>query len=387
MPIHIPENFFFGASSVKLKNWNKEDVGVIFSKTPAKAVGVFTTNKFLAAPVIVDKRNINNHIHFIIANSGIANACTGEKGIEDTYKIIKYVADKYKVSEKSILPSSTGIIGKRLPVEKIIKGIDNIKLGSSIESVKSFARSIMTTDTFPKIASKRFSYRGKKYSILGFAKGAGMIYPNMATMLSFILTDANLKKDEMRKMLKRSVEKSFNSITVDGDMSTNDTVILLSNGKNECVPSRIFYKYLEEIMIELAKMIVKDGEGATKFITINILNAPSKRLAKEIAMKVANSNLFKTAMFGEDANWGRIVSAIGSHKGKFYPEKIELFIGPYKLFQNMVPLNFDEKQVSKYLKNKEIEITIDMHQGKSKSTVWTCDLSYDYVKINADYRT
>ena len=387
MPIHIPENFFFGASSVKLKNWDKEDVGVIFSKTPAKAVGVFTTNKFLAAPVIVDKRNINNHIHFIIANSGIANACTGEKGIEDTYKIIKYVADKYKVSEKSILPSSTGIIGKRLPVEKIIKGIDNIKLGSSIESVKSFARSIMTTDTFPKIASKRFSYRGKKYSILGFAKGAGMIYPNMATMLSFILTDANLKKDEMRKMLKRSVEKSFNSITVDGDMSTNDTVILLSNGKNECVPSRIFYKYLKEIMIELAKMIVKDGEGATKFITINILNAPSKRLAKEIAMKVANSNLFKTAMFGEDANWGRIVSAIGSHKGKFYPEKIELFIGPYKLFQNMVPLNFDEKQVSKYLKNKEIEITIDMHQGKSKSTVWTCDLSYDYVKINADYRT
>ncbi len=385
----LPAGFYCGGYAAGLKRWEKEDVGIIYTDVPSTGAGIFTVNKFKAPPVEICKKNIENDIYGIMVNSGCANACTGQSGYDNAHKTIQAAAQKLQVQPGQILPASTGVIGKQLNAEKVIQAVAAIETGRDSSHIEAFARSIMTTDTFPKIVSRRAPLKNGTAVITAFSKGAGMIAPNMATMLAFILTDARIESSVLLKMIKKAADNSFHSITVDGDMSTNDSLICLANGRSVPIEGEedTFFQHLQEVMKESARLIVKDGEGATKLITIKVGSAPSEDTARGIAMKVARSNLVKTAFFGEDANWGRIVSAAGSYAGDFQPEKMKVSIGPYLLFENLVPVEFSEEKVAQYLRSNEISVDIELNQGSESAVVWTCDFSYDYVKINADYRT
>jgi len=309
----------------------KKDLGLIYSEKKANASAVFTTNKVKAAPVILSMKNIkDNEIQAVIVNSGNANACTGEKGYSDAISMAEKTAQILNLQSEDVFVSSTGVIGVPLPIEKILNGIESFSKNTdlSAEDLLSFAESIMTTDTFPKINSTQVVIGGKKITITGIAKGSGMIHPNMATMLSFILTDANITKSALNKALKHSVDDSFNMITVDGDTSTNDTVLILANkqAKNEEITEfshdyKLFQKALYEVVENLAKKIVIDGEGATKFLEVQVKNSKTKEDAKLISRSIAKSNLVKTAIHGEDANWGRVLAAAGYSGGNFDPDK------------------------------------------------------------------
>lgn len=389
MGYKLPAGFYTGGYAAGLKRWDKEDVGLIHSECPAAAAGIFTVNKFQAAPVLVCKENIGHDIIGILVNSGCANACTGKTGYDNAHKTLQAVSRRLNVRPDQILPASTGVIGQQLDTEKVSRGVELMETGKQSGHIQAFARSIMTTDTFPKIVSRSFSLHGETVTITAFCKGAGMIAPNMATMLAFILTDAGIKQPVLQGMLSKAADSSFHCITVDGDMSTNDSVICLANGSSAAVEGneQLFYDHLEAVMQESARLVVKDGEGATKLVTIRVNSAPDRAAARGIAMKIASSNLVKTALFGEDANWGRIVSAAGSYSGHFQSEKMQVFLGPYLLFENLVPIEFSEDEVAAYLKSDEVEITVKLNQGTESAVAWTCDFSYDYVKINADYRT
>jgi len=375
---------------------NKKDVSLIFSEVPAVAAGVFTTNKVAAAPVIIDKEQLakGNKISAIVCNSGIANACTGEQGLKDGWDTIRFTAEQLNISEDSVLISSTGVIGKNLFMDRLMKGISIAVKNLSKDNHTAAAEAIMTTDTFSKEYAVKFSINDSEIIIGGMAKGSGMIKPNMATMLAFITTDALISKDLLQESLKIVVNKTFNRISVDNDTSTNDMVIVLANGlsrvpeiKKDTEEYGLFLNALEKVCKTLAKMIVKDGEGATKLIEVNIKGAVTPEYALKAARAVADSYLVKTAIHGADANWGRIIAAVGYSGIEFNPEKVTLKISGLNILDAGYKVVFSEKEAKEVLMKNEVKIEVDLHDGVYEETIWTSDLSKEYITINASYRS
>jgi glutamate N-acetyltransferase / amino-acid N-acetyltransferase len=377
-----------------IKKNNIKDLGLIVSDVPASVAGVFTKNQIKAAPVVLDMERIQSGIcRAVIANSGNANCCTGEQGMKDAVRMAKAAAEKLGVAEDEVLVSSTGVIGQMLPVEKIESSIPQLFDALSSEGFSDFAESIMTTDTIPKKLSCKVEVGGKAFSLTGVAKGAGMIRPDMATMLSYVCTDVEADAQTLKTLLTDAVNLSFNRITIDGDTSTNDTVLLLANGKsglslNDASVKELFQNALNEMLVELAKMVVKDGEGVTKLVEIKIHGAASDDDAQKMADTVAHSNLVKTAFFGEDANWGRIIGALGRAGVSLSPDTIDISFNDVMLVKDGLWCGAEaENKATKVMKQPEFEVKIDVHLGSGSASCWTCDFSIDYVKINADYRS
>ena len=375
----------------------EKDVGLIYSETDCVASAVFTSNKVPAAPVIYDKNLFKKSKCFraIIVNSGNANACNSN-GFEAINEITRKLSEKLNIKQNEVFVASTGIIGEDLPYKNIVDSIDELTDSLASGSSEKLSRSMMTTDTFPKSAAVECSFFGTKFSIGAVAKGAGMIHPNMATMLSFIATDINIDQAMLSEALKYAVSRSFNRISVDGDMSTNDTVLIFSTkeSENEEIKEdnelyRFFLDRLIHICTKLAKDIVKDGEGSTKLVEIIVVGAQAAEDAKNVAENVANSLLVKTAMFGNDPNWGRIVDAVGYSKGHILANKLDVFLGNYKVFSKGRGVNPENKpKIVEYMKNnKELKILINLDVGVERYNMWFSDLSYDYIKINAEYHT
>ncbi|MBI5750299.1 MAG: bifunctional glutamate N-acetyltransferase/amino-acid acetyltransferase ArgJ [Nitrospinae bacterium] len=383
--------------SCGIKKTGKKDLALIVSEAEASAAGVFTENRVKAAPVILSQENIKKgRARGIIVNSGNANACTGNTGYRHAGEMVDLTAKTLGVPPEKILVASTGVIGEPLPIEKIKKGIPVLVKKLSRAGGMDAVEAIMTTDIVSKMVAVEYKYGRESIRIGGIAKGSGMIYPRLATMLSFITTDIAISSKLLNIALKESVDKSFNMITVDGDTSTNDTVLILANGLagNKKVEDKrskgfaMFVEALNHVTATLSKMIVKDGEGATKFVEIDVKKAKNFDDAKKIALSIANSNLVKTALFGEDANWGRIVSAAGNSGVKFDPDKIRVSIGKVVVFKNGSGVKGEwERKVRGVMRRKDIAITLDLGIGHEEAKVWTTDLSYDYVKINGSYRS
>ncbi len=373
----------------------KKDLCLVVSECPATAAGMFTTNQVAAAPVIFDKEQLNKSRHFsaIVANSGIANACTGERGLRDCRIIAEKTAEVLSIKPEEVLVASTGVIGRFLMVNKICEGIELAASQLSRENHLDAMEAIMTTDTKPKEYAVAVESEHGPFRIGGMAKGAGMIKPNMATMLVFITTDAIIAQGPLQKALRQAVNQSFHHISVDNDTSTNDTVLVLANGKSsvELHPDSPSYKQfcnaLNMVCIQLAKMLVKDGEGATKFIEIQIHNAASPEDALIGARAIADSYLAKTAMYGEDPNWGRIMAALGYSGIKLIPENITLSINDLPVLERHFTLVSKRVEAKKALATDEIIIKIDLGMGTYSTTFWTSDLSHEYVDINAKYTT
>ena len=377
-----------------LKKNGKKDLGLIYSEVPAGVAGVFTRNLVKAAPVLLDQQRIaNGSCRAVIVNSGNANCCTGGQGMQDAIRMGRLVAQGLMVDEEDVLVASTGVIGEPLPVEKIEAHAPGLIKALSPEGISDFAEAIMTTDTVPKVVSRRGDLAGKFFTITGVVKGAGMIRPDMATMLCFVMTDIVTPPGVLQEMLKKSVDRSLNRMTVDGDTSTNDTVLLMANGhaRAEVISDEqrnIFQPVLDEVVIALARWLIKDAEGATKLVEIVVKGAKSKSEAHKIADTVANSPLFKTALFGEDANWGRILAAVGRAGIFVDPEKIDIFFGSAQMVKSGFGCGKEaEAEATRVLKQDEFTVTVDLNLGRETETVFTCDFSIDYVKINADYRT
>ena len=375
---------------------DKKDLAVIYSNPPAKAWGVFTQNLFQAAPVVVTREHLRkaSTIQVLVVNSGIANACTGERGIKDAREVAKEAALVFGVPDLSwVSVASTGVIGELLPVDKIKQGLRDIRsLFPSQSSGHNAALAIMTTDTVPKERAVEIKTPQGVVRIAGIAKGAGMIKPNMATMLAFIATDADLEISLLRSLLFGAVEQSFNRITVDGDTSTNDMVLFMSNGasgtpliddRNPVVP--VFKEALFWLTRELAKDIVKDAEGATKFVTVEVRGARSREEARLCAYAIAESPLVKTAFFGEDPNWGRILAAAGRCGAKFSPQEVKLEINGQLFVERGVAAEVSREVLEKIMQNKELHVLLDLGSGNASFQVWTSDFSLDYVKINSHY--
>ncbi|MFA5779873.1 MAG: bifunctional glutamate N-acetyltransferase/amino-acid acetyltransferase ArgJ [Elusimicrobiota bacterium] len=392
--MNFPKGFFANGLHCGIKKNGKKDISLFYSEKPCVAAGVFTKNIFKAAPVIVSQKNIKNKIYAIVANSGCANACTGERGISDAKRTCELTADKLNVKPENILVASTGVIGQYLPMHKIENGIKKlVPQFQKSEMVSAAVEGIMTTDTFSKIINSQFSILNSEINIWACAKGSGMIEPNLATMLSFILTDAQITKEALSRALKIAVEKSFNCLTVDGDTSTNDTVFALANGaaKNKLIfygkNFQLFCDKLTAVCIELTKMLARDGEGATKLIAVNVRGAENIYDAKKIAKTTANSPLVKTAIFGNDANWGRIVAAIGRSEVKVDSKKVDVSFGNLCVFKKGRPVSFSEEIAKKIILQKVVSININLNSGKKYATVYTCDFSDGYIKVNASYRS
>ena len=399
--ITVPKGFLATGAHIGVKKV-KKDLAIIYSEKPALCSAVFTKNLVKAPPLWWCEKLVKEKqkIQAIVINSGNANACTGERGYQDALSMADTLSKCLNISKESVLVTSTGVIGVYLPLDKIIPGIEETSktLGADEKSAKRCAKAIMTTDTFRKEVAVEIEINGIKVTIAGIAKGSGMIHPNMATMLGFITTDINISQELLDKAFKENINDSFNMITVDGETSTNDMAVILANGfagnpivDKENDDYKKFKEALEYVTKSLAKQIVKDGEGATKFLECKISNAKTKEDAKVLCKSILNSNLVKTAFFGNDANWGRVLSAMGASGVDFDPNKVKIFfkndIGEIKLFENGLPIEFDEDFAFKILKQEEIKILVDMNQGDKSITGWGCDLSFDYVKINAEYRT
>jgi glutamate N-acetyltransferase/amino-acid N-acetyltransferase len=377
-----------------LKKAGGKDLAIIFSKIPAKAAGVFTSNKVKAAPVLLDMDRIKSgSCQAVIVNSGNANCCTGDKGMEDAESMAKFTASGLGIPEELVLVCSTGVIGEPLPIDKIQRAMHSLIESLRPEGVYDFVRAIMTTDTVPKTVTRQGSIDGKSFSIIGVAKGSGMICPDMATMLCFICTDIDADHKLLKNLLHNSTQRSFNRITIDGDTSTNDTVIIMANGFSGAVIKSTehidyFQNLLDDVLIDLAKQIVRDGEGATKFVEIYVKGALSDNDAHKIANTVANSNLVKTALFGEDANWGRIIAAAGRADAPLDEGRINIFFDDVLMVKNGIGCGKAvEAEATKVLMKPELRISIDLNMGSGCASVFTCDFSVDYVKINADYRS
>ena len=369
---------------------NKPDLALILSQTPVIACGVFTRNSFQAAPVIVTKKHLKNKQHLgVIINSGNANCLTGEQGISDAFSVLQALSALIGCKKEELLVCSTGIIGKRLPIDKIESVLGMLLSSLHDADSKKAARAIMTTDTFEKESAYSIRIGGRQIRLAGIAKGAGMISPDMATMISIITTDAKASKTVLKKALREAVEASFNSITIDGDMSTNDTVILLANGLSgvEVKESGAsYYKFataLKALCLDLAKQIVKDAEGATKFIQIAVNGAKDYIQAKEVGLKIANSPLFKTMCYGKDPNFGRVAAACGSIKGPIDTKRVDIYLNGKIAVKHGVA--FSDTLPSSLFQAKEIGVRVELNAGKSKAIIYTSDLSPEYVKINAAY--
>lgn len=378
----------------------KKDMAIITSDVPAVSAGCFTTNVVKAAPVLWDMAHVGKKINGIVVNSGNANACTGEQGLKDAETTAQCLASLMGKDKDSILVCSTGVIGVNLDMDKMLAGVKKTYplLNDSEENGVLASEAIMTTDTYAKTISVEIELGGKTVTLGGMAKGSGMINPNMATMLCFITTDCAISAQMLDKALKACVVDTFNMITVDGDTSTNDTVLVLANGMagNEEITTEnadfeIFKEALFAINKDLAMKCVDDGEGATKLMEVIVKGAATKADARTIASSVTSSNLFKAALFGEDANWGRVLCAMGYSGAKFNPMGVTIHFrsegGSIMLMDNGTPIVFDEELASKILKEHKINIDIDLTEGSETATAWGCDLTYDYVKINGDYRS
>lgn len=374
----------------------KKDLALLFSEVPASVAGVFTTNAIKAAPVIVTKETIyaSRTLQAVVLNSGNANACTGKQGLADAKAMQQLVADKLQIPANTVGVCSTGVIGQHLPMEPITSGIQAIELGDSVEHGVQFAEALLTTDTMMKNSAYTVTVDGKQVTVAGTAKGSGMIEPNMATMLGVITTDANIDSDTLQALLASATTVTFNAITVDGDTSTNDTVLALANGlagNESLTPEHADWTAFKEafrlVSQDLAKMIAKDGEGATKLIETTVVGAATNDEALKIAKTVVGSPLVKTAVFGNDANWGRILAAVGYSGCTIDPTNVFIKIGDEAVVDGGEPLDFSEAYLLDYLKQPEIKIVVDLHFGEGQGKAWGCDLTYDYVQINATYRS
>jgi glutamate N-acetyltransferase/amino-acid N-acetyltransferase len=396
--VTAPKGFLAAGLYCGIKK-SKPDLAVVYSQVKAASAGVFTRNVVKAAPVIVTREHLSSgYARAVVVNSGNANACTGEQGLADARQMAVVTGEALGIAPENVVVASTGIIGVPLPMEKIVPGIAQAAGALSETGGSSAARAIMTTDTVLKETAVSLEIGGVPVVIGAMAKGSGMIHPNMATMLSFITTDVSISPALLQQALKECADRSFNRITVDGDTSTNDMVVALANGKagNPLIDSQgedyeKFKEALEYVCVTLAKMIARDGEGATKFIEIQVVNAGSEEEASLIARSIAASNLFKTAMFAGDANWGRIIAAAGYSGAEFDPGKVNIWLessaGKEQVTQDGVGLSFDEDNAALILKEKDIKVLVDLRQGGGEAFAWTCDLSYEYVRINAEYRT
>lgn len=376
-----------------------EDLAVIFSEVPAVAAAVFTQNLVVAAPVIVSRRHLRHKTHrAIVVNSGCANAVTGEEGLQNSLRTTQLLADFFSCDPREILVCSTGVIGVQLNMSKLEAGVKDAtsKLTHARgTAIANLANAIMTTDTRPKIASRSFLLGGKRVTVSGVAKGAGMIHPNMATLLSLVMTDVAIHKSALQSALRQAVNQSFNRVTVDGDTSTNDTLAVLANGaagnvviaKAGGADYERFVEGLTAVCRELAIEVARDGEGMRKLITIHVKHAPNEKMAHRIAETIATSPLVKTAIAGEDANWGRILAAAGRAGVRFDVSKVDIKLGNLYVAQKGRGLQFDEAKALKILQRDAITITLDLQQGDAEVTEWTCDFTEEYIRINADYRT
>ena len=389
--------FSASAAAAGIRKKDRLDLGLIYSDVPAVTAGVFTTNLVKAAPVIIDMERLKQGMsQAILVNSGCANACSGEAGREAALTTGALAAKALNIPENLVQLASTGVIGEPLNVAAFEKAMPELAATLSPDGFATVAQAMMTTDTRPKMIERSINLGGVTVNLLGLAKGSGMIMPNMATMLAFVVTDARISFPELQRALTAGVSRTFNRITVDGDTSTNDMVLVMANGLAEntwiddqaSVHSAEFQAALEAVLRDLALMIVADGEGATKFITIQVKGAKEADDAHRIARTVANSNLVKTAFFGEDANWGRILAAMGRSGVRFDPGKVDIAFNGVTLVKNGLAVGGEaEKLASQALREKEITVTITLPDGKAHEEVYTCDLSLDYVKINADYRS
>ena len=393
--ITTPQGFTTAGVHAGLR-YAKKDVGVILSDVPAQCAAVYTTSLFQAAPLHVTQDSIaaENLLQAVIVNSACANACTGEQGLKDAYQMRKSTAEKFGLKEQHVAVASTGVIGEYLKMDKIQAGIEMLEPGNEQKHADDFQTAILTTDLVMKKCCYSAVIDGKTVYMGGCSKGSGMIHPNMATMLGFITTDANIESSLLQTALKQVTDVTFNQITVDGDTSTNDMVLVMANGKggNESLtPDHpdwpVFLQLLAKTSESLAKQIAKDGEGATKLIEVEVKGTVNDQEARKIAKQIVGSNLVKTAIYGEDANWGRIISAIGQTGTKINPLSVDIAIGPVTMLKNSEPQYFSEEEAAKYLKNNMVQIFVNLHHGNGLGRAWGCDLSYDYVKINASYRT
>ena len=395
------KGFCAASTAAGIKYKDRKDMALIFSKTPCKAAGTFTTNIVKAAPVKWDQKIVAESAcaHAVVVNAGIANACTGQEGMDYCSQTADHAAELLKIPADSVLVASTGVIGMQLPMECIKDGVSAMvpELSDANEAGHQASLAIMTTDTHEKEVAVEIELGGKTVTIGGMCKGSGMIHPNMCTMLSFVTTDAAITKELLQEALSEDVKDTYNMISVDGDTSTNDTCLLLANGeagnaeiseKNE--DYRKFAEALNFVNTTLAKQMAGDGEGATALFEVKVIHAKDKEQAKVLSKSVITSNLTKAAIYGHDANWGRILCAMGYSGAVFDPEKVDLYFssknGEIKIIEDGVALDYSEEEATKILSAEAVTATADIKMGDASATAWGCDLTYDYVKINADYR-
>lgn len=400
--ITAAKGFQAAGGAAGIKKQGVKDMALVYSEVPCVAAGTFTTNIVKAAPVKWDQEIVYNHptAQAIVCNSGIANACTGEEGYGYCRKTAEAASAALSIPEDSVLVASTGVIGKQIPIDKIAAGVEMLKpqLAATREAAATAAQAIMTTDTEPKEVAVQIEIGGKTVTIGSMCKGSGMIHPNMCTMLAFVTTDVNISQKLLQEALSEDVQSTFNMISVDGDTSTNDTLLVLANGeaknaeiteKNE--DYRIFAEALHFVNEALAKKIAGDGEGATALFEAKVVHADTLENARTLAKSVITSSLTKAAIFGHDANWGRILCALGYSGVQFDPEKIELYlessVGKILIFKDGTAADYSEEEAGRILSSAEVTAFVDMKMGDAEATAWGCDLTYDYVKINADYRS
>ena len=400
--VTAPKGFLASGLNAGIKNQTKKDMAMVFSSTPCAAAGVFTTNLVKAAPVKWDKEIVTTspYVQAVVVNSGIANACTGAEGLGYCADTAAEAAAALNIPKTAVLVASTGVIGKQLPIDKIKSGVTALSkvLGSSREDAKLAAEAIMTTDTKSKEVACTFKLGGKQVTVAGMCKGSGMIHPNMCTMLCFVTTDAAISHELLQKALSEDVVDTFNMISVDGDTSTNDTVLVMANGQAENTPIteegedyKTFCEALHFIMLELSKKIAGDGEGCTCLFEATVIGAKDKNQARTIAKSVVCSSLTKAAVFGHDANWGRILCAMGYSGAQFDPEVVDIWLeskaGTIKIVENGIATDYSEETATKILSEEEVIAKMDIKEGNETATAFGCDLTYEYVKINGDYRS
>ena len=396
------KGFLAAGLAAGIKKGNKKDMAMIYSSTPCMAAGTFTTNLVKAAPVKWDQEIVYHQpsAQAVVINSGVANACTGSEGMECCQMTAQEAAKVLNIEPTQVLVASTGVIGQQLPMDQIREGVRNLAplLSGAREASTLAAQAIMTTDTVPKEVAVTVELGGRTVTIGGMCKGSGMIHPNMCTMLSFVTTDAAISREMLQKALSDVVKDTYNMVSVDGDTSTNDTVLLLANGMAEnpeitedCEDYETFKEALLYVNTCLAKKIAGDGEGATALFEVKVVGAENKEQAVTLAKSVITSNLTKAAIFGHDANWGRILCAMGYSGAQFDPDRVDLYFesaaGKIQIIENGVAVDYSEEEATRILSEKEVTAVADLKAGDAKATAWGCDLTYDYVKINADYRS
>lgn len=396
------QGFLAADTAAGIKYKDRTDMAMLYSEVPCRAAGTFTSNVVKAAPVLWDRKIVqeSESVQAVVINAGIANACTGKEGYGYCRDTAQAAAEALRISEDAVLVASTGVIGMQLPIERIRAGVKVMapKLAAGEEAGNRAAKAIMTTDTHEKEVAVQFEVNGTTVTVGGMCKGSGMIHPNMCTMLAFVTTDLAISRELLQEALSEDVKNTFNMISVDGDTSTNDTLLLLANGmagnaeiteKNEEYEK--FCRALNYVNTELAKMMAGDGEGATALFEVKVIHAETKEQAKTLSKAVICSSLTKAAIFGHDANWGRILCAMGYSGAQFDPEKVDLYFesaaGKIKLIENGVALPYSEEEATGILSEPAVTAIADIKMGEASATAWGCDLSYDYVKINADYRS